>query len=38
MQGEMERRIGRAVDWRVEFAPRCREVFERELTPLLGFS
>jgi len=36
MQGEIERRIGRAVDWEVEFAPRYREVFERELTPVGG--
>jgi HAD superfamily hydrolase (TIGR01509 family) len=36
MQAEIERRIGRAVDWDVEFAPRYREVFERELTPVSG--
>jgi HAD superfamily hydrolase (TIGR01509 family) len=36
MQGEIERRIGRTVDWEVEFAPRYREVFERELEPVDG--
>jgi len=36
MQGEIERRIGRAVNWDVDFAPRYREVFERELTPVDG--
>ena len=36
MQAEIERRIGRAVDWEVEFAPRYRDVFERELAPVDG--
>ena len=36
MQAEIERHIGRAVDWGVEFAPRYRDVFERELAPVDG--
>jgi HAD superfamily hydrolase (TIGR01509 family) len=36
MQAEIERHIGRAVDWEVEFAPRYRDVFARELTPVDG--
>jgi HAD superfamily hydrolase (TIGR01509 family) len=36
MQAEIERHIGRAVDWEVEFAPRYRDVFQRELTPVDG--
>ena len=36
MQAEIERHIGRAVDWEVEFAPRYRDVFERELVPVDG--
>jgi HAD superfamily hydrolase (TIGR01509 family) len=36
MQAEIERHIGRAVDWEVDFAPRYRDVFERELTPVDG--
>jgi HAD superfamily hydrolase (TIGR01509 family) len=36
MQAEIERHIGRAIDWEVEFAPRYRDVFERELAPVDG--
>ena len=36
MQAEVERHIGRAVDWENEFERRYREVFERELTPVEG--
>jgi HAD superfamily hydrolase (TIGR01509 family) len=36
MQGEIERHIGKAVDWEADFAPRYRETFERELTPVDG--
>ena len=36
MRAEIERRIGRAVDWEAEFAPRYREVFEQELVPVDG--
>jgi HAD superfamily hydrolase (TIGR01509 family) len=36
MQGEIERHIGRTLDWEVEFAPRYREVFEQELAPVDG--
>jgi HAD superfamily hydrolase (TIGR01509 family) len=36
MKGEVERHIGRAVDWEFEFERRYREVFERELTPVDG--
>jgi HAD superfamily hydrolase (TIGR01509 family) len=38
MRGEIERRIGRAVDWDAEFARRYREVFERELEPVDGIT
>jgi HAD superfamily hydrolase (TIGR01509 family) len=36
MQAEIERHIGTAVDWEADFAPRYRETFERELTPVDG--
>ena len=36
MQAEVERHIGRAVDWENEFERHYREVFERELTPVEG--
>ena len=36
MQQEVERHIGRRVDWEAEFEPRYREVFERELLPVPG--
>ena len=36
MQQEIERELGRSVDWDVEFEPRYREVFERELVPVPG--
>ena len=31
MQREIERQLGRRIDWEAEFEPRYREVFEREL-------
>ena len=36
MQAEVERHIGRSLDWAVEFEPRYRDVFERELAPVHG--
>jgi HAD superfamily hydrolase (TIGR01509 family) len=36
MKGEVERHVGRAVDWEVEFERRYRKVFERELAPVEG--
>jgi HAD superfamily hydrolase (TIGR01509 family) len=36
MQGEIERHLGRQIDWAVEFEPHYREVFERELVPVPG--
>jgi HAD superfamily hydrolase (TIGR01509 family) len=36
MRGEIERHLGRPIDWEVEFEPHYRQVFERELTPVPG--
>ena len=36
MHQEIERRLGRSVDWDTEFEPRYREVFERELVAVPG--
>jgi len=36
MQREIERHLGRAIDWDAEFECRYREVFERELTVVPG--
>ena len=36
MQHEIERHIGRSLDWETEFEPHYREVFERELVPVPG--
>ena len=36
MQEEIERHIGKPIDWASNFEPRYREVFERELTPVDG--
>ncbi|MGD0394349.1 MAG: HAD family hydrolase [Acidimicrobiales bacterium] len=36
MHGEIERHLGRNVDWEAEFEPRYREVFERELVAVPG--
>jgi HAD superfamily hydrolase (TIGR01509 family) len=36
MQLEIERQLGRSIDWDAEFEPRYREVFERELVPVPG--
>lgn len=36
MHQEIERHLGRRVDWDAEFEPRYREVFERELVPVPG--
>jgi len=36
MKAEVERHIGRSVDWEREFVPRYREVFARELKPVAG--
>jgi HAD superfamily hydrolase (TIGR01509 family) len=36
MQGEIERHLGRAVDWNNEFEVRYREVFERDLVAVEG--
>jgi len=36
MHGEVERHIGRPLDWETEFTPRYRVVFERELVPVDG--
>ena len=36
MHQEIERHLGRRIDWDAEFEPRYREVFERELVPVAG--
>ncbi len=36
MRQEIERQLGRSVDWDAEFEPRYREVFERELVVVPG--
>jgi HAD superfamily hydrolase (TIGR01509 family) len=36
MHGEIERHLGRSVDWDAEFEPRYQAVFERELAPVPG--
>jgi HAD superfamily hydrolase (TIGR01509 family) len=36
MQQEIERQLGRSIDWGAEFEPRYREVFERELDLVPG--
>jgi len=36
MHGEIERHLGRDIDWETEFEPRYREVFERELVAVPG--
>jgi HAD superfamily hydrolase (TIGR01509 family) len=36
MHGEIERQLGRTVDWEAEFEPRYQEVFARELAPVPG--
>src|SRR5271155_3495657 len=36
MRQEIERHLGRSVDWDAEFEPRYREVFERELVAVPG--
>jgi HAD superfamily hydrolase (TIGR01509 family) len=36
MQEEIERHIGKPIDWESDFEPRYREVFESELTPIDG--
>ncbi len=36
MQQEIERRLGRSIDWSAEFEPRYREVFEQELVAVPG--
>jgi HAD superfamily hydrolase (TIGR01509 family) len=36
MQQEIERQLGRSIDWDAEFEPRYREVFERELVSVPG--
>jgi HAD superfamily hydrolase (TIGR01509 family) len=36
MHGEIERHLGRSVDWDAEFEPRYQEVFGRELVPVPG--
>lgn len=36
MHHEVERHLGHPIDWEVEFTPRYREVFERELVPVDG--
>lgn len=36
MHGEIERHLGRRVDWEAEFEPRYQEVFARELVPVPG--
>jgi HAD superfamily hydrolase (TIGR01509 family) len=38
MHREIERHLGRSVDWDAEFEPRYREVFERELVAVPGIS
>jgi HAD superfamily hydrolase (TIGR01509 family) len=36
MQGEIERHLGRSLDWDAEFEPRYREAYERELIAVPG--
>src|ERR1700734_3992229 len=36
MHQEIERHLGRSVDWDAEFEPRYQAVFERELVPVPG--
>jgi HAD superfamily hydrolase (TIGR01509 family) len=36
MHAEIERHLGRSIDWELEFESRYREVFERDLTPVPG--
>lgn len=36
MQGDIERHLGRSVDWDAEFESRYRETFRRELVPVPG--
>ncbi len=36
MHTEIERHLGRSIDWELEFESRYREVFERDLTPVPG--
>jgi HAD superfamily hydrolase (TIGR01509 family) len=36
MQQEIERQLGRRIDWEAEFEVRYRQVFERELVPVEG--
>jgi HAD superfamily hydrolase (TIGR01509 family) len=36
MQKEIERHLGRSIDWEAEFEPRYREVFERDLVAVPG--
>jgi HAD superfamily hydrolase (TIGR01509 family) len=36
MRAEVEAQLGRTVDWSTEFEPHYQEVFERELTPVVG--
>ena len=36
MQEEVERAVGRPVDWETEFEPFYRQVFEKELVPVAG--
>ena len=36
MQQEIERHLGRDIDWDLEFESPCRKVFERELAPVPG--
>jgi HAD superfamily hydrolase (TIGR01509 family) len=36
MHREIERELGRPIDWDAEFEPRYREAFERELVPVVG--
>jgi HAD superfamily hydrolase (TIGR01509 family) len=36
MKAQIEEHIGREIDWTKEFEDPCREVFERELTPVEG--
>ena len=36
MHGEIERELGRSIDWEAEFEARYRQVFEHELVPVEG--
>ena len=36
MHHEIERELGRTIDWETEFESRYRQVFERELVPVEG--